>query len=223
MKYEVLSLHRGQPSFLNHRPEIFTGINKAEVDLLEVFFDRIEGDGVANRIHHGGSKRVMHHFPSEHYEFFRERYNLKDFREGSMGENLSTRGIDESNACIGDIYEIGNVRLAVTEPRKPCATIDHQFGIKGLARLTQEKSKTGWFYQVLSEGLIRRGQKLILLERPFPQLTVESCIQALLVTFDRNVLGLISSNPIISESWRRPAQEYLKTGIKSEDRGRLGE
>ncbi|MBK7844055.1 MAG: MOSC domain-containing protein [Bdellovibrionales bacterium] len=223
MKYKVLSLHRGQPNFLNHRPEIFTGINKAEVDLLTVFFDRIEGDGVANRIHHGGSKRVIHHFPREHYEFFRETYNGKEFSEGSMGENLSTRGVGESDVCIGDIYEIGKVRLALTEPRKPCATIDHQFGVKGLARLTQEKSKTGWFYKVLREGLIRRGQKLILLERPFPQLTVESCIQALLVTFDKNILGLISSNPVISESWRRPAQDYLITGIRPDDRKRLGD
>lgn len=223
MIYKVLNLYRGQPSFLNHKPEIFTGINKAEVDLLAVFFDRIEGDGVANRIHHGGSKRVIHHFPSEHYEFFRQAYRSKEFREGSMGENLSTRGIDESNVCIGDVYEIGHVRLSVTEPRKPCATIDHQFGIKGLARLTQEKSKTGWFYQVLSEGVIRKDQELILLDRPFPQLTVESCIQALLVTFDKNVLGLISSNPVISESWRRPAHDYLITGIRPDDRKRLGD
>ncbi|MBK8204208.1 MAG: MOSC domain-containing protein [Bdellovibrionales bacterium] len=223
MKYIVLNLYRGQPSFLIHKPEIFTAINKAEVDLLTVFFDRIDGDGVANQIHHGGSKRVIHHFPSEHYEFFREVYSGNEFREGSMGENLSTRGIDESNVCIGDVYEIGNVRLAVTEPRKPCATINHQFGIDGLARLTQEKSKTGWFYQVLSEGLIRRGQELVLLERPFPQLTVESCIQALLVTSDKKVLSLISSNPVISESWRRPAQDYLKTGIKPDDRERLGD
>lgn len=223
MKYEILNLYRGQPSFINHRPEIFTAIDKAEVDLIRVFFDRIDGDGVANRIHHGGSKRVIHHFPREHYEFFREAYSNKEFREGSMWENLSSRGIDESNVCIGDVYEIGDVRLVVTEPRKPCATINHQFGVKGLARLTQEKSKTGWFYQVLSEGLVRRRQELVLLERPFPQLTVESCIQALLVTFDEKVLGLISSNPVISVSWRRSAQEFLKTGIKPDDRKRLGD
>lgn len=223
MEIEVLHLYQGLPSPLEQNSRLITSINKTEVDLLSVFLDRLAGDEVQNKIHHGGINRVIHHYPIEHYQFFKDQYPATNFKAGLMGENISTLGMKEENVCIGDIFKVGDVQLLVTEPRKPCGMINQQFQIKNLARFVQTESKTGWFYRILKEGKIHRGDKIILMDRPFPHLNVDRCVQGLLVNLNTETLELIVANPVISENWKRPALEYLKTGIKIDDKLRLGE
>lgn len=219
---KITKLFIGTPSSLPSS-QIISSINRKEVEELIVHTDRIENDEVFNKVHHGGVQRVVHHYPLEHYQYFQHNYPNHNFRPGLMGENVSTAGLLEKDVCIGDVYQVGNVRLVVTEPRKPCATINHQFSIPGLARQVQNTSRTGWFYKVLTPGLLKTNDLLSLIERPYPKLTIELCVQALLVNPNREILELIVNNPTISENWKKTAAVFLVTGKMPDDRPRLGE
>ena len=54
----------------------------------------------------------MHLFPQEHYAALARAFpEARHLRPGGLGENLSTAGITEDNACIGDVFALGTVRL----------------------------------------------------------------------------------------------------------------
>ncbi len=220
---QIQHLFRGKPSPLQNHPDLTSAINKSETEELNVLHDHIEGDEVSNKIHHGGLQRVIHYYPLEHYQYWQTLYPETPFLPGSIGENISAFGLLEKNVCIGDIYQIGEVLCTVTEPRKPCATINHKYEINSFARLIQATARTGWFYKVLVTGKMRVNDQVLLRERPYPKLTLESCILALLVNPDRTHLDLMANNEVLSENWRRPAREFLKTGQLPDDRKRLGE
>lgn len=220
---KINQLYKGIPEVLASKAEVITSINKKAVEKLSIDFDSIEGDEVYNKFHHGGPNRVLHQYPSEHYLFWQKFYPHIRFSPGTMGENLCSINMTEKDVCIGDVYTVGEIRCIVTEPRKPCATINYQFQINRLAREVQIQSKTGWFYRILKKGNLKIGDEFFLEERPYPELTIEKCVQGMLVNENRGIIEMIAQNPIISENWRNPALEYLKTGLRADDRKRLGE
>lgn len=219
---QVHQLFFGTPKSLQNSNAV-TSICRESCDRLLVHLDRIEGDQVANAIHHGGLNRVLHYYPLEHYRFLSQFYKSKELVPGSLGENLSAEGFTENDICIGDVFQIGQVKGVVTEPRKPCYTIDLRFGIKGLARKIQDECVTGWFYRILEPGIIQRGDSVALIHRDYPELTLEKCIRALLIQPDSEILKLMVTNPILSENWKKPAQEILESGRLTDDRERLGD
>lgn len=220
---KIIALFKAFPSPLEKNSSIISSINRLEANELIVLMDRVEGDDVYNKTHHGGPQRVLHHYPLEHLEYWNQYYLSKAFLPGSMGENISTYGLTENNVCIGDIFKIGDIVCQVTEPRKPCVTINHQFGMKGLARKVQEESKTGWFYKVLKAGTLKKGDEIILHERLFPELTIGKCVQGLLVNRTPEILQMIANNPVISYNWKKPARELLNGSKTSNDESRLGD
>lgn len=223
MKHIILSLFKGTPKPLEANAKIISSINRDCVDSLIVYLDYIEGDEVSNKQHHGGPNRVLHYYPSEHYVFWKTAYPEIKCSPGEMGENISSTGLNEKNVCIGDVYKIGEVELLVTEPRKPCGIINLQFQLKGMARRVQKESKTGWFFRVLKPGTIHIGDEIELLNRPYPALTIDICVQSLLIKPNEAILHKMVQNPILSTNWKTPAQIYLDKAELTDDRHRLGE
>ncbi|MCM2348832.1 MAG: MOSC domain-containing protein [Bacteriovoracaceae bacterium] len=220
---KVHHLFKGKPSPLPTNPALISAINRTPCHDLNIFIDQIEGDAVFNKFHHGGPQRIIHYYPLQHYDYWRGQFPETSFLSGSMGENVNASDLLEQNVCIGDLFQMGEVLCAVTEPRKPCATINYQFKINSLARLVQESGRTGWFFKVITPGKIRVGDEIFLKDRPYPELNIASCVEALLVKPDPAVLELMAKNQALSENWRGPSQEFLKTGVLPDDRKRLGE
>jgi MOSC domain-containing protein YiiM len=46
-----------------------------------------------------------------------------------------------------------------------------------LALLLQNTGRTGWYFRVLTEGNVEAGQAFTLIDRPFPQWTIQKCNQ----------------------------------------------
>jgi len=127
----------------------------------------LDGDYHADRSVHGGVDKALHHFPAEHYARLAARFPAAAalLEVGSIGENLSSRGLDEHNACLGDVYALGDARLQLTQPRRPCWKIDQRYDVRGLAAYIAREGLTGWYYRVLSPATIRAGMTLELVER----------------------------------------------------------
>lgn len=76
--------------------------------------------------------------------------------------------------CIGDIIQFGDsLQLQVSLPRQPCYKLNHRFSIKNFAPTTYKTSRTGWYYRVVREGTVAVGDEIKLVERRWPEFTIE--------------------------------------------------
>ena len=133
----------------------------------------LEGDEQKHKRFHGGEHRALLVYPVEHYPRWRQELG-RDLPYGSFGENLAITGIgDESQVCLGDIYQIGeSVRIQVSQPRQPCEQIYMHLRIRGIRQRVDETQRTGWYARVLTPGTLEAGQSVELLSRPHPEWTI---------------------------------------------------
>jgi MOSC domain-containing protein YiiM len=82
----------------------------------------VEGDRHAHPEIHGGLRQAILLIAAETVEELQRRGYSVDF--GSLGENLTTRGIDVRNLRIGDRVRAGGALLEITKPRGPCSQLD---------------------------------------------------------------------------------------------------
>ncbi|HYP13894.1 MAG TPA: MOSC domain-containing protein, partial [Bryobacteraceae bacterium] len=98
------------------------GIPKHAVELGRVGELGIEGDSCRNRKYHGGPMQALLLITSEGLEELRA-LGFPLFA-GSLGENLTTRGLDRRSMRIGQRYRSGSVEIELTKLRVPCSTLD---------------------------------------------------------------------------------------------------
>jgi len=140
-----------------------TGIYKQQVDApVELDIQGFVGDQQADRRVHGGPEKAVHLYPAAHYHRLAERFPdaAAQLVPGSMGENLSTAELTEDDVHLGEIWQLGDARLQICQPRNPCWKIDERFGQEGMAAFIAEHGLTGWYWRVLQPGLVRPGDEL---------------------------------------------------------------
>jgi MOSC domain-containing protein YiiM len=140
-----------------------TGIYKNPVQLpLRIGRQGFDGDQQADRRVHGGPDKAVHLYPSTHYGRLAARFPefAARFVPGSIGENIATDDLSESDVRIGDVWRLGTARLQVCQPRNPCWKIDERYGGEGIARFIAEQSIAGWYCRVLEPGSVADGDRL---------------------------------------------------------------
>ncbi|MBQ4891942.1 MOSC domain-containing protein [Shewanella sp. MMG014] len=198
---------------INSLGSIDSGMNnKLPMQVLKVNQHQVEGDAQADPIHHGGEERVLHHFPREHYGQYRRWDLISNHKDvPAMGENISTVGLDESQVNIGDIIQIGEVMLQVTQPRSPCFKLNQQFGHPKFALAMQESRMCGWFYRVLQAGEINASDSIVLIERK----TDISVAQAMKIYFlpevDAEQYQLLMQCEGLASNWVTSMQKRIDT------------
>lgn len=135
----------------------------------------LQGDGQADLNHHGGPEKAIFVYPISHYDYWQKKLQQIDFTIGAFGENLAVKHLTEADLCIGDIFQIGEAVVQVSQPRQPCWKPARRWKIKDLAVQIQQQGMTGWYFRVLKEGEIQAGDDIQLQERPFPEWTVAKC------------------------------------------------
>ena len=181
------------------------------------------GDVQADRRVHGGPEKAVHHYAGENYAKLAERF--PDIAEalaiGSIGENISTFGFDQTNVCIGDIVRIGSTVLQVSQPRRPCWKIDSRYGLKGITAHIVESGLTGWYYRVLEEGEAAPGDIMVRLERPAGAVLLDTLWQ----TWhqhrpDAERLRAIAGAPGLTPAWLKKIHDrldWLKANLPQTD------
>ena len=122
--------------------------------------DNLEGDRQADPAVHGGERKSVYAYASEHYEYWRGRFPGMDLPWGSLGENLTTEGLLEVDVHTGDVFEVGTAKLAATQPRLPCYKLGIRFGTATIIRSFLESERTGVYFQVLREGHVQAGDAI---------------------------------------------------------------
>lgn len=172
----------------------------------------VDGDEQGDLRVHGGVDKAVHHYPFEHYATWRAQLGALPVlaTPGAFGENVSSQGLDESMVCIGDRFAFGSAVLEVSQGRQPCWKLNDRFGVPDMARRVQESGRTGWYYRVPQPGVAEAGDTLRLLERPWPDWSLQRLNRLL---FDR-VLDPSALEPTLAlplvPSWRRLVERRLQ-------------
>ena len=204
---------------------VTSGMHKTPIEgAVRLEREGLVGDAQADRRHHGGIDKAVHHYPRDHYAAWREELGDLPWLEapGAFGENFSTRGMLEADVCIGDEWSIGSARLQVSQARQPCFKLGLRFGRKDMPRLVQTSGRTGWYYRVLETGEVRMGDTLVRVARPHPDWPLT---RAAAVLYDRvldvDELRALAVLPSLAESWRSLVERRLARGEVEDWTGRL--
>ena len=167
--------------------EQLSAINKAPIKQpVAVNYLGLVTDEQADRRHHGGHLKAVHQMSPATYDRLNQEFQLK-LSIGLLGENLTTvpvSGADdmtEANVCIGDVYQYGDgndcVQLRVVQPRRPCYKINDQIGMaaskRNIASWVTSQGISGWYFQVVKDGIMDHELPVYLIERPYPFATLE--------------------------------------------------
>ena len=167
----------------------------------------LAGDEQADRTVHGGIDKAIHHYPADHYDWWRGYLGDVPLLDapGAFGENISISGLDEQNVFLGDRFRLGSALVEVTQARQPCWKLDHRFQTKGVMAQVVKTRRTGWYYRVLEPGAVRAGDALDLIERPYPDWPLASLFGLLIGGEAKSRLADLTALrdvPVLAETWK---------------------
>ncbi len=124
----------------------------------------VEKDHVADLIHHGGTTKACYLYSFDHYDYWKGEYPNLDWEYGFFGENLTVEGLDEATIKIGDVFQLGETVVQVTEPRTPCYKLGVRFNDQGIIKDFLDVQFCGVYVKVLTEGRVSRNDSMKLIE-----------------------------------------------------------
>jgi MOSC domain-containing protein YiiM len=210
---QIVSTNIAQPKWITiNGKDTKTGIFKKPTDKA-IFLDTetVKGDEVSNRKYHGGEFKACYLFSADHYPYWENLYPELDWYYGMLGENLTVKGLDESQLIIGAIYSIGEALVQVTQPREPCNTFAAKMGNPAILKQFIHHGKPGTYVKVLEPGFVKTGDTFKLIERPEHSITTAQFFE-LLFSKDKNQehLQLILENEAIPMKKRLKLKAHLK-------------
>ncbi|WP_334071436.1 MULTISPECIES: MOSC domain-containing protein [Paenibacillus] len=209
---EIVSLNIGKPQpLMYNNKEVESGIRKQPAG-RPLLLSRInlDGDGQADLVHHGGKDKAVCVYPYEHYPYWEQELGTTlDF--GAFGENLTTRGLLETDVCIGDTFQLGEAVVQITQPRQPCYKLAARYQVPDMPIKVQDTGFTGYYFRVLEEGTVFPTSELTLLTRHPLGVTVDFA-NRIMHHDKKNVDGIKRLLEVkeLSESWRATLTKRLE-------------
>jgi len=170
----VVSVNTGKPrSVDDHGRKVRTSIWKTPREgRVAVRTLNLDGDRQSDLRVHGGPRKAVYIYPSEHYEFWRRELPGFELPWGAFGENLTTSGLLEEDVRIGDRIAIGSAEFQVTQSRQPCFKLRIRFGREDMLARFIDSDRSGFYVSVVREGDVGAGDAIALVERAADGLSV---------------------------------------------------
>lgn len=161
----LVTLAIGTPKKMTYgrHQELETAICKEAVAKAFLTIDGFQGDGIADTKHHGGPDRAVCVYPQEHYARWEKEFG-EALPLSTFGENITVSGMLEQAVHIGDIFQIGDAIIQVTQGRIPCSTITKRTGNAQLLKRFVETGYTGYLCRVLEEGFVHANSPIQLVQ-----------------------------------------------------------
>ena len=197
----VVSVHVGRPQ--EHRwlgRTVVSSIFKERVDgPIEVRGVNADGDDQADRQQHGGPDKVLYVYAREDQTWWESELGIP-LDAGVFGQNVTTSGLDVTNAVVGETWRIGTALIQVTEPRTPCWKLGMRMGDKAFPRRFAAARRPGVHTRLLQSGLIEAGDTVTVERRPAHGLTV-SDVNRIYYGDDPDAAKLLQA-PELAGHWR---------------------
>ena len=194
----------------------YSAIAKQPLDgVVRIGWQGLEGDAVADPVHHGGWDKAIHLYPQEHYNWWRERKPDHPLLQapGAFGENIASLGMTEEEICLGDRFSLGSALVEVSHGRQPCWKLDHRFGSRDILATIVKTGRAGLYFRVLREGEADAKGRMDLLDRPFPEWPIARVFRLLIGgrhKVEPNAVRALASVPVLAEVWRDRARKLVE-------------
>jgi MOSC domain-containing protein YiiM len=131
------------------------------------------GDTIGNQKLHGGDDQAVYVYAREDLDAW-EIQLQRTLSNGNFGENLTTSGIDVTEARIGERWRIGTdgLVLEVSGPRTPCRTFQAFLNLNQWIKTFTQAGKPGAYLRVISPGPVRAGDAITVDYRPDHDVTI---------------------------------------------------
>jgi MOSC domain-containing protein YiiM len=188
-------------------PHFWTsGIYKTPVaGRIHLASENLAGDGQADLTVHGGLDKAVCVYCVDHYPLWRDQLGVSECGPGWFGENFSIEGQQETTVCVGDAYRVGAALVQISQPRAPCSKLGRRWNRLDMPKLVIASGRTGWYLRVLETGDVECGDTLTLVDRPFPQWTIDAVNAAAYSRGGAVEVGRareLANCPALAESWR---------------------
>ena len=195
------------------RSTVSTGIFKHPVNgPVRVHAEHLEGDGQADRLHHGGPDKAVYAYGLEHYAWWEQTLGCTPLPHGQFGENLTVSGLDESALCVGDQLAIGSARFVITQPRVPCFKLGLRFGDPSMPQRFARSLRSGVYLRVLEQGELSAGDTVDVVAPAKRRINIRALFAAYLTPNERDsqdVLAAALAVPGLSAKWHTQISERL--------------
>jgi MOSC domain-containing protein YiiM len=182
--------------------EMITGICKEAAQEVFLTYEGFQGDGVADLRFHGGPDRAVCLYPYEHYSLWEQEFD-KSLSPAAFGENLTVTNMPERDVYIGDMYQVGDAVIQITQARNPCSTINKRTHLSMLLKRMIDTGYTGYFGRVIKEGKVRKDSKITLLQRHPKQVSILFANQVYFhMLHDREAVNKLLDLPELAIKWR---------------------
>jgi MOSC domain-containing protein YiiM len=194
---QLLSVNVGRPQQIaaRHGRALMSSIGKAPVSgRVRVEGVNVAGDDQADRTVHGGPDKAVYAYASEDTAWWSETLQ-RELTAGAFGENLTTAGVDVTNAVIGERWRIGTVELEVCQPRFPCVKLGLKFGDLLMVKRFGEANRPGAYLRIKTEGELGAGDEIDITHRPSHGVTVAQVSRAILLHEDQDEIAAAARAP----------------------------
>lgn len=212
-----MSLNLGMPKEVMYGGKLIqTGINKLQVS-EPIFLSSLKfnGDGQADLVHHGGVDKAVCVYSGDHYRYWEKELNRK-LVYGAFGENITVQGMLEEDVCIGDVFQLGEAIVQVTQPRQPCFKLAKKYDTPKLPLYFQNTGYTGFYFRVLKEGWVSPVDALKQLEPDSKGISIAFANRIMHKEKEdlQGVRRVLEVNAL-SASWRNTFEKRLKGEVTS--------
>lgn len=192
---------------------VYSGIGKQSVApgtrlwLSEI---NLAGDAQADLSVHGGPDKAVYAYASEHLAPWTVELD-ETLGPAPFGENLSTRGVLETDVYVGDVWRWNDALLQICQPRWPCFKLALYRRRPDIQSRFRASARTGWYLRVIEPGEVIAGADIEVVARDPRGLTVADAHRAMTDRHlaDRKLVEALAHHIALAEQWREPLRERL--------------
>ncbi|MDH6194196.1 MOSC domain-containing protein YiiM [Mycobacterium frederiksbergense] len=165
---------------IDKRPVVGTVAVRAPGPMHGGLGSGLVGDTIGDRQHHGGDDQAVYAYAREDLDGWQTELDHQ-IANGGFGENLTTAGLDVTNAVIGERWRVGSagLELEVSRPRIPCRTFAAWLQINGWVKTFTRTAIPGAYLRLIRPGPVCAGDEIVVTDRPEHNITVAVVFRAL--------------------------------------------
>ncbi len=184
-----------------------TGIDKRPVDgRISTGANQLTGDTICATKYHGGPDQAIYAYAEEDAQWWAAQLG-RTLMPGALGENLTTTGIDLTNAVIGSRWTVGSTVLEVSCPRVPCRTLQAFWNVPRLMKTFTQACRPGAYFRIHTPGELGAGDEMTVVHVPAHGVTIEETFRAL--SGDRLLAARLLEAPELPAKIHRLAGKWL--------------
>jgi len=166
------------------------------------------GDTIGNHRIHGGDDQAVYAFAREDLDTWQAAMR-RELGNGVFGENVTTSGVDITNARIGELWRVGSdgLRLEISRPRIPCRTFAQWLSVRGWTKTFTGAAMPGAYLRVVEPGTMRAGDDIEVVDRPGHSVTIGVVFRAL--TTEPELLPLLLEAEALTDALKERARRRV--------------